>query len=99
MNKKTSLADEYLDFAASLPSSETDAFFYTRLKARMERLVEKKNAGVYSLRPGFMVAALSLLLVVNSVVFINVKKSDTKQTGTELQTFATSYDLTISTSF
>ena len=99
MKRTTYLADEYLDFAASVPPSETDTFFYTRLKARMQRSFAKQQGTLYLVRPRLMVGALSILLVVNSLLFVSMKESHPVQTGNELQTFATSYDLNITTLF
>lgn len=95
---KTPLADDYLNLAAAQPDAETDPFFYTRLVARMEG--EQKIMSTLTLRPSLLIGLLALLLCFNSYLFTRENKASSPQsTGTALQTFASSYDLTISTPY
>ena len=96
---RTPLADDYLKHAESLPQQETDDFFYTRLKSRMEKRDEKKTGWNFSLRPALLIGLLALLLFMNGFLFTRQDKSQPETSGTELQTFATSYDLTITTPY
>ena len=98
-NVQTPFTDEYLDIASHLPDAETDPFFYTRLKGRMDR-VNGSMAWKFSLRPALLIGVLALLLCLNGFFFINQEKSQPDTSGTpSLQTFASSYDLTISTPY
>ena len=96
---KTPLADNYLKLAESLPQQETEDFFYTRLRARMEKTVENKTGWNFSLRPALLIGLLALLLFMNGFLFTRQDKSQPETSGSELQTFATSYDLTITTPY
>ena len=96
---KTPLADDYLKIAESLPQQGTDTFFYTRLKARMEKAVERKNDWNFSFRPSILIGLLAILLIVNGFLFTRQQKTLPENSGTELQTFASSYDLTITTPY
>ena len=98
-NVQTPLTDEYLEMASHLPEVETDAFFYTRLKGKMER-TNLSTGWKFSLRPILLIGVLALLLCLNGFFFINQEKSQPDTSGTpSLQTFASSYDLTISTPY
>ena len=97
--KSTPLADDLLKAASALPPQETDEFFYTRLKARMENAHEDKRSWNLSLKPSFLAGILAILLLMNGVFFFSRQKTSTVSSGTELQTFATSYDLTLTTPY
>lgn len=99
INKSTPLADSYLDMASNLAETEADAFFYTRLKARMEKLNDRKQVQ-FTLRPVLLAGILILLLFVNGFLFLSQGKTHTESDGsTSIQTFASSYNLTISTPY
>ena len=98
-NIPTPLADEYLDFASHLPGAETRDFFYTRLKGKMEKTLSVEP-GKLVLRPALLAGALTLLLCINGLFLVNQKNSAEKTNSTStIQTFASSYDLTISTPY
>lgn len=46
-------------------------FFYTRLKAKMEKGMEPSTARSWVLRPVYAVAALLIVLLINAVVIFN----------------------------
>ena len=79
-------------------------FFYTRLKARMEKRQEKPApTGWWVLKPVYAVAVIALVIVVNlAVVFI---KSETQSPGTlaadtdSYQSIAADYNLADNSSF
>jgi hypothetical protein len=77
-------------------------FFYTRLKARMEARLQEGQAAdpaqhSWALRPAYAVAALVLVLVVNSFVLLQKKNNSSAGTGdTEtiaIQSIAAEYRL------
>ena len=70
-------------------------FFYTRLKARMEK--EKlSNEIVYPLKPILVICALTLFLFINSLLLINDSNIVNTNSSQEMEAFAASYDQTIS---
>jgi hypothetical protein len=102
MNKNsTSLIDEHLQSLWGMKEAGTDDFFYTRLKARMERN-EHQQGWNFSLKPVWIIGTLVLLLAVNGFMLSQqFKSSKTKSTvsSSSLQSFAESYDQTISSSY
>lgn len=97
MKKKiinSTLVEEYLQSVNSMQEAQTDDFFYTRLKARME-----KQAGwEFPLKPAWIVTTLALLLLLNS--FMAASRFENDNSGkavatTGLQSFATAYDLSV----
>ena len=100
MKKKftnTPLVDEHLTAIEEMREAETDEFFYTRLKARMERGIEPG----FPLRPAWLVAILAIFLFVNTLV-VSQEIKTSKKTNTEsagFQNFASSYNLTVSTPY
>ncbi|HUS02244.1 MAG TPA: hypothetical protein VMY77_10980 [Chitinophagaceae bacterium] len=99
-NIPTPLADQYLDNLQDIKEAETDPFFYTRLKARMEKGISTSGWS-FPLKPVWLVSMLVLFLFINTV-FLVVQVNQSKQTNeqsTSLQNFASGYDLSVSTSF
>lgn len=93
----TPLVDEHLQAVEGMKEAETDEFFYTRLKARMERAIEPG----FPLRPAWLVAILAVFLLVNTLV-VSQEIKTSKTTNTEssgFQNFASSYNLTVSTPY
>ena len=95
-NKSTPLVDEHLQSLYGMLQTGTDDFFYTRLKARMEKDLEG-NGWNFPLRPVWVVSAMVLLLTVNIFMLSQQNKSATTTTSnaTSLQSFAQSYDQVI----
>lgn len=98
-NIPTPLVDEYLESLQQAKKVETDPFFYTRLKARMENEIAQEGRAI--LKPGWLVGALSLFLVVNSyfVATGSWQNKETSVQGTSLQNFASEYNLSVSTPY
>ena len=60
----TPLVDEHLQSLKGMQEAGTDEFFYTRLKARMEK--NKLEQGwSFPLKPAWVIGSLVLLLAVN----------------------------------
>ena len=99
--KSTPLVDEHLQSILGMQEAATDDFFYTRLKARMEK--EKLQQGwSFPLKPVWVVSTLVLLLAVNGIMLaqqFKAKKSTTAASSSSLQNFAESYDQSISSSY
>jgi len=93
---QTPITDEYLKSVQGM-KAETDAFFYTRLRARMERKIEEKGAWVFQLKPVYIITLLLIFLSINSVVLINqVQSKKAEATSSTLKSIANSYNLTVS---
>jgi hypothetical protein len=97
----TPLVDEHLQSIQGMQEMRTDDFFYTRLKARMER--EKLQPGWnFPLQPVWVVSTLALLLAVNGFMLLQQSKAKEIKSATSassLQNFAESYDQSISSSY
>lgn len=52
-------------------------FFYTRLKAKMEKELTSEPSRPWALRPAFAFAALILVLIINAAVIFLGNKTDT----------------------
>ncbi len=101
MEKNTTpLVDEHLQRLQDMTETGTDDFFFTRLKARMDR---EQTAMTWSLpfKPVWAVASLALLLAVNGYILSQQAKTKKQQGGnnTSIQQFAESYDQSISSSY
>jgi hypothetical protein len=96
--KSTILLDEHLPILNEMVEVGTDDFFYTRLKARLE-----KEAGgsewSFPVKPAWLIATLFILLALNCFTLIRQHNSKDLQSETSsIQSFAASYDQTINTS-
>lgn len=79
-------------------------FFYTRLKARMEKEMIQPGVQSWILRPAFAAIALVLVLLVNSFVLLQKNQKDDNLTmvvsETEtMQSIASEYSLNVGNSF
>lgn len=91
-NNGHQLLEEHLKVLAKLKVVEADDFFYTRLKANMERSLEK-TGWVFFLRPSVMIGSLCLVLLVNGIFLQQkFKKTNINSNTTDIQIFASSYD-------
>ena len=96
-NIPTPLADEYMQSLDQIKAAETNPFFYTRLKARMEN---KTDNWSFPLKPVWLVSMLVLFLFINAFFLVTqVKQTTETPQSTSLQNFASGYDLSVSTSF
>jgi hypothetical protein len=90
-NKK---ADEILNSIENIQKAVAPDFFYTRLRARMEKESEVIAARPWILRPVYTFAALVIVLLVNA--FVLFKENSTKQTTSTvdpMQSIAAEYNL------
>ncbi len=79
-------ADKTLDSLDGIKRAEPQAFFYTRLKARLER--EEKNiwerAGSFLARPAVAVIGLCVILVFNIAILVQKEMSTSTPQGPSL---------------
>jgi hypothetical protein len=101
----TPLVDDHLQSIQAMQEAGTDDFFYTRLKVRMlaRQSGERSQQGwTLPLKPVWVIGTLTLLLAVNGFMLTQAYKTKKTKTGTtdvSLQSFAASYDQTISSSY
>ena len=87
-------ADEILSSLDNIQKAEVPDFFYTRLKARMDRESEVPSSRPWILKPVYTFAALVIVLLVNA--FVLFKENGVKQTATAvdpMQSIAAEYNL------
>ncbi len=90
---------EILSSLDNIKKVETPPFFYTRLVARMQNELDLKKKPFFYLRPAFMMATLSCILIINILfLFSNSSSKATlpfDQTNAEatIESFSNSYDL------
>jgi hypothetical protein len=98
--KSTPLVDEHLQSLEGMQDTGTDDFFYTRLKARMQRELVQDNWS-FPLKPVWIVGTMTLLLAINVFMLSQQfkAKSTTPAASSSLQGFAESYDQSISSSY
>jgi hypothetical protein len=99
-NRPISLVDEHLESIQGMQEAATDAFFYTRLKAKMEKRQAQQGWG-FLLKPVWVITTLVLLLTLNGFMLEQQFKTNRSKTtaSSSLQNFAESYDQTISSSY
>lgn len=99
-NIPTPLADEYLENPQQIKEAETDPFFYTRLKARMEKKLSDSGRS-FPLNPVWLVSMLVVFLFINTFFLVTQVKQtrETVEQNTSLQNFAIGYDLSVSSLF
>ncbi|OSZ81006.1 hypothetical protein CAP36_07155 [Chitinophagaceae bacterium IBVUCB2] len=93
--KRNNTTDEVLNSLDGIQRATVPDFFYTRLKARMDKDYEPVSAKSWIFRPVYAVAALLLVLIINAAVIF--KNSETKATSNpeieSLQSIAAEYNL------
>jgi hypothetical protein len=72
-NVHTPLTDEYLQALEGMQEAGPAPFFYTRLRARMEK--GNESAGSFSLRPMLAIAALAIVLLLNTIAIIQQQET------------------------
>lgn len=93
--------DEHLLSLAGMQEATTDDFFYTRLKARMEKTSPQREWAL-PLKPIWVIGGLTLLLTINGFILSQQstgKKNTVAGNTSSLQSFAESYDQTITSSY
>jgi hypothetical protein len=96
----TPLVDEHLESLRAMQEVGTDAFFYTRLKARMEKRGEVAGWN-FPLKPVWVLSSMALLFTINVFMLLQQFKTSHSQfrSSATVQSFAEQYDQTISSSY
>jgi hypothetical protein len=98
-NSNTEKILEGLDGIKRMPAPD---FFYTRLKARMEKAEGAAGNRKWILRPVVIIAALLLLLAVNVTTILQHDNEENNITNTDnetTQTLASAYQLNDNSSY
>ena len=84
--------EEQLKLFDEMKEVESDAFFYTRLRACMDKL-DKSSSWDYYLKPGWLMAVLMIMLVLNAWM-VKDKLNSTRDAGMNsgIQSFASQYE-------
>jgi hypothetical protein len=96
-NWSEKMIDEILGSLDGIKRAEAPAFFYTRLRARMEKHSGPERSRPWLLRPVFALAALLIVLLINAAVIL--KKDNTTVTpiadteNESFQSIAAEYNL------
>lgn len=98
-NTNTPLLDDHLESLMGMEEAQTDEFFYTRLRARME---PPSDAWNFPLRPAWILGTLMILLGLNGFMLskeFGTKTIGQKQESNSIQSFAEAYDQNIHSSY
>ncbi len=88
--------DELLKSIEAIQRAPAPDFFYTRLKARMEKQEHSARSGSVILRPAFIISGLVLLVLFNVMMFFKYNDSNpviSNKDNDSLQTIATAYHI------
>jgi len=84
-----------MNIISNLKEVSAPNFFYTRLKARIEK-ENLSNEIAYPLNPILVICALTLFLFMNSLLLKNDSNIVNTNSSQEMEAFAASYDQIIS---
>ncbi len=87
---------EYLSILPAIPQYETDAFFYTRLKARMERELSGSE-WLFAPAARWVFGSLAILLMLNLFLLKPGRSEEASMQVSTLRDFALSYEQTVTT--
>ncbi len=80
-NKGNTRIDEVLESLDGCKRASAPGFFYTRLKARLEKGLPPKPGPEWILRPVYVISALLLVIALNIFVFLRGKDEKTTTTA------------------
>jgi hypothetical protein len=94
-NDRNKKIEEILGSLDGSKKATMTAFFYTRLKARMEKGIESDTKKSWLLRPVFAITVLAAVLLINGlVIFSNETSKETAANDADtLQSIAAEYSL------
>jgi len=93
--EKNKVTDDILESLNGIKRASAPDFFYTRLKARMEKGMGAGNSSPYLLRPAYAFITIVVVLLLNAaILFKNNSSNDIESTEKEtLQSIAAEYNL------
>ena len=94
-NNRNKKIEEILGSLDGTQKATAPDFFYTRLKARMEKGLEVTIKKSWVLRPAFAFAALGIVLLINAVVIFkgDANKNTASNDSETIQSIAAEYSL------
>jgi len=94
-NQKNRNLEDILNSLDGSQRASAPDFFYTRLKARMEKGLNKDGQRSWVLRPVYALAGFALLLIINAVVILQKDNVNTESNmdTVSAQTIAAEYVL------
>ena len=96
-NRNEKNIDDILNSLDGVKRAEAPAFFYTRLRARMDKQTGTETSRSGLLRPVFALAALLIVLLINAAVILNKENTSTPIADTNetesFQSLAAEYNL------
>lgn len=98
-NSKT---EEILNSLDGMYTAAAPDFFYTRLLGRMQNRLDNSKKSTFLLRPAFLTAALSVVLLVNIIALqkMTIQQKSTATTNkATIESFADAYNLNSTTSY
>jgi hypothetical protein len=96
--EKQNRIEQILNAWDGAKKAEAPAFFYTRLKARMEKAVDAPVVKSWLLKPVFVVATLVLVIVINAFIYFQDGNSTiTPNPDETIQSIAAEYNLSDNT--
>jgi len=91
-NNRNNRIDEVLSSLDNVQRATAPDFFYTRLKARMEKELVAEPRKSWALRPIYILGVLLVVLAVNAAIIFKGSSSETSPSDTEtMQSIASEY--------
>lgn len=84
--QKDKMIDEILNSLDGCSPATAPDFFYTRLKARMEKEVAPANRTFWLLRPAYAFAGMVIILLINVIAVFNQPVSVTEESTAATET-------------
>lgn len=93
-----SMIDQILEVADQMQPTDAPAFFYTRLRARMENEMAPAREQVWYKKPAWAIAAMTIFITLNIWMLTQAyqQKSDSKTASPGIDNFINSYQLSSS---
>lgn len=87
--------EDDIKIISNLKSTDAPDFFYTRLKARMDKELIKNNISI-PLKPILVICVLTLFLFINSLMIEKDSNTINNNSDQNIEAFAAAYDQNIS---
>ena len=91
-NKKEQKVQEIFDSISGISHAEIPPYFYTRLRARMER-EQSLEKPFFLVRPAFFISSLCIILAVNIIFLMSQKHMEKPAGHPGIESFAAAYGL------
>ena len=85
--RKENMIDDILNSLDGCTQATAPDFFYTRLKARMEKEVAPATRTSWMLRPAYAFAGMAIILLINVLAVFNQPATEDNTVSVEVDTF------------